>query len=159
MHEALFAQDGDTFAKSVHQSRTTTLTDWDSTQLKKKYFLCLGVFCNNLKIGSSCIFWSNLSHLFAFVKRISPKDMHTLQGAYKKALNYCFLNALNLHSQHFTNSNCIHSKLHTGAKTHFLSRNSLDFGSSKMWILWKMRFQKCEFCENWDFRNVNFVKN
>ena len=30
---------------------------------------------------------------------------------------------------------------------------------SKMWILWKMRFQKGEFCENWDFRKVNFVKN
>ena len=34
--------------------------------------------------------------------------------------------------------------VHTGAKTHFLSRNSLDFGS--------------EFCDNWDFRNVNFVE-
>ena len=30
---------------------------------------------------------------------------------------------------------------------------------SKMWILWKLRFQKYEFCENWDFKNVNFVKN
>ena len=48
---------------------------------------------------------------------------------------------------------------HTGAKPHFLSRNSLDFDSSKMWILWKMIFQKCEFCEKWYFRNVNFVKN
>ena len=28
-----------------------------------------------------------------------------------------------------------------------------------MWILWKMRFWKCEFCEKWDFENVNFVKN
>ena len=27
-----------------------------------------------------------------------------------------------------------------------------------MWIMWKLRFQKCEFYENWDFRNVNFVK-
>jgi len=26
---------------------------------------------------------------------------------------------------------------------------------SKMWILWKMRFQKCEFCENW---NVIFLE-
>ena len=26
-------------------------------------------------------------------------------------------------------------KEHTGAKAQFLSRNSLDFGSSKMWIL------------------------
>ena len=23
-----------------------------------------------------------------------------------------------------------------------------------MWILWKMRFQNCEFCEKWDFRKV-----
>ena len=29
---------------------------------------------------------------------------------------------------------------HTEAKTHFLSRNSLDFDISNMWILWKMRF-------------------
>ena len=28
-----------------------------------------------------------------------------------------------------------------------------------MWILWKMRFWKCEFCEKWDFDNVNFVKS
>ena len=27
-----------------------------------------------------------------------------------------------------------------------------------MWILWKMWFWKCEFCEKWDFENVNFVK-
>ena len=27
-----------------------------------------------------------------------------------------------------------------------------------MYILWKMIFLKCEFCEKWDFRNVNFVK-
>jgi len=30
---------------------------------------------------------------------------------------------------------------------------------SKMWILWKMRLWKCEFCENWDFEIVNLVKN
>ena len=29
----------------------------------------------------------------------------------------------------------------------------------KVWILWKMWFWKCEFCENWDFESVNFVKN
>ena len=29
----------------------------------------------------------------------------------------------------------------------------------KMWILWKMRFWKCEFIQKWDFQNVNFVKN
>ena len=28
-----------------------------------------------------------------------------------------------------------------------------------MWILWKMRFWKCEFCPKWGFENVNFVKN
>ena len=27
-----------------------------------------------------------------------------------------------------------------------------------MWILWKMRFWKGEFCEKWDFENVNCVK-
>ena len=29
----------------------------------------------------------------------------------------------------------------------------------KMWIFWKMRFWKREFCKKWDFVNVNFVKN
>ena len=29
----------------------------------------------------------------------------------------------------------------------------------KIWILWKMRFWNCEFCERWDFKNVNFVKS
>ena len=28
-----------------------------------------------------------------------------------------------------------------------------------MWILWKMKLWKCDFCENWSFENVNFVKN
>ena len=48
---------------------------------------------------------------------------------------------------------------HTRAKTNFLSRNYQEFDVWKMWILWKMRFWKCEFCEKWDFENVNFVKN
>ena len=51
-----------------------------------------------------------------------------------------------------------HPLKHTGVKTHFISRNSLDFDISKMWILWKLRFQKGEFCEKWDFRKVNSVK-
>ena len=42
---------------------------------------------------------------------------------------------------------------HTGAKTNFLSRNYQEFD------VWKMRLWKCEFCEKWDFENVNFVKN
>ena len=29
---------------------------------------------------------------------------------------------------------------------------------SELWILWKMWFQKCEFCQKWYFRKVNFVK-
>ena len=24
----------------------------------------------------------------------------------------------------------------------------------EMWILWKMRFQKGEFCKNWDFYDI-----
>ena len=32
-------------------------------------------------------------------------------------------------------------------------------GLWKAWILWKMRLWKYEFCEKWDFENVNFVKN
>ena len=38
--------------------------------------------------------------------------------------------------------------VNTGAKSNFLSRNSLEFDVWKMWILWKMYFE-----------NVNFVKN
>ena len=25
-----------------------------------------------------------------------------------------------------------------------------------MWFLWKLIFWKCDFCEKWDFENVNF---
>ena len=39
---------------------------------------------------------------------------------------------------------------HTGAKTNFLSRNY----STK-----NLMFKKSEFCDKWDFENVNFVKN
>ena len=28
----------------------------------------------------------------------------------------------------------------------------------KMWILWKMRFWNCEFCEEWVFENAIFLK-
>ena len=28
-----------------------------------------------------------------------------------------------------------------------------------MWILWKTRLWNSEFCEKWNFKNVNFVKN
>ena len=38
-----------------------------------------------------------------------------------------------------------HALRHTGAKINFLSKN--------------LMFQKCEFCEKWDFENVNFDKN
>ena len=38
--------------------------------------------------------------------------------------------------------------LHTRVKTKLLSRNYQEF------YVWK-----CEFCEKWDFENVNFVKN
>ena len=29
----------------------------------------------------------------------------------------------------------------------------------KMWILSKIRLWNCEFCQKWDFENVNFVKS
>ena len=48
---------------------------------------------------------------------------------------------------------------HTGAKTNILSRNYQEFYVWKMWILWKMIFSKSEFCEKWEFENVDFVKN
>ena len=28
-----------------------------------------------------------------------------------------------------------------------------------LWFPWKIRFSKCEFCQKWEFQNVNFVKN
>ena len=37
--------------------------------------------------------------------------------------------------------------------------NFVNNETLKMWILWKMRFWKCEFYQNCDFENVNFVKN
>ena len=46
---------------------------------------------------------------------------------------------------------------HDGAKSNFLSRNYQDVW--KMWILWNMRFWKCEFYDKWDFENMNFVKS
>ena len=27
-----------------------------------------------------------------------------------------------------------------------------------MWVLWKIRIWKCEFCEKWEFENMNFGK-
>ena len=50
---------------------------------------------------------------------------------------------------------------HTGTKINFLSKNYQEFDVWKMWIfvkneiaemwiLWKMRFQKGEFCKYWD---------
>ena len=62
------------------------------------------------------------------------------------------------------------SKAHTlGQNPTFYPKNPRNF-IWKMWMLWKMRFLKmwilwtmrhwnCEFCEKWDFENVNFVKN
>ena len=48
---------------------------------------------------------------------------------------------------------------HIGAKTFlFLSRNYQEFDVWKMWILWKMGFWNCEFCEKWDFEIVNFFE-
>ena len=40
--------------------------------------------------------------------------------------------------------------------TNFLFRNYQEFDVWKMFILWKMRVWKCEFCGKWDFQNVNF---
>ena len=37
---------------------------------------------------------------------------------------------------------------HTGAKHHFWFKNTLEY-----------EFEKCEFCEKWDFPIVSFVKN
>ena len=45
-----------------------------------------------------------------------------------------------------------------GQKPTFYSEIPLILIVFKIWILWRLRFQKCEFCENWDFKIVNFVK-
>ena len=63
---------------------------------------------------------------------------------------------------------------HIGAKTHSLTRDSLDFKASKMlimwkkmisemWILWKFGFHKGEFCKNgilemWILWKMRFLK-
>ena len=36
----------------------------------------------------------------------------------------------------------------TESITHYLKENVI----LKMWIMWKMRFWKCEFCEKWDLK-------
>ena len=41
---------------------------------------------------------------------------------------------------------------------HEISTMGPEIVNCELWILWKLRFQKCEFCEKWDFRNVNFVE-
>ena len=43
------------------------------------------------------------------------------------------------------------TRFHTGSKPNFLSKNCQEFEVWKMWILWKMRLLKCEFCKNWGF--------
>ena len=37
--------------------------------------------------------------------------------------------------------------------------NFVNNESLKLWISWKIRFWKCEFCEKWCFQNVNFWIN
>ena len=36
--------------------------------------------------------------------------------------------------------------------------NFVRYDTLEMWILWKLRFWKCEFCENYFFENVNLSK-
>ena len=45
-------------------------------------------------------------------------------------------------------------RLWIGRYVNFVKNETL-----KMWISWKMRFPKCEFCEKCHFVNVNLVKN
>ena len=101
--------------------------------------------------------------------------MSTLSTMYMRIYTYlhCFTTPFLVLPSHFL------SEKHTVAKDQFLSKKSMEFdfvncafwGKTgcismnfvkieifKMWILRKMRFQKCEFCRNWDFQNVNFVK-
>ena len=47
---------------------------------------------------------------------------------------------------------------HWGKRQLFIQKLPLVW-CLKMWILWKMRLCKCEFCEKWDFENVNFAKH
>ena len=57
----------------------------------------------------------------------------------------------------------------TGAKPNILSINYQEFDVWKLWIVkkwgfenvifWKMWFSKCDFCQKWDFQNVNFCPN
>ena len=53
---------------------------------------------------------------------------------------------------------CLQKNMNFEKNEIFESVNFVKIEILKMWILWKMRFWKCEFCENLDFENVNFVK-
>ena len=46
-------------------------------------------------------------------------------------------------------------------KCDFCKKKKCDwkFAILKMWILWKLWFWKCYFCEKCDFENVNFANN
>ena len=89
----------------------------------------------------------------------------TVQNSRRKSLSH--LDVYLLHQQNLSYSDWWHA--HWGENQLFtqkLPRNwffkNVKFVKNdtlKMWILWKLSFQKCEFCKNWDFRIVNFVKN
>ena len=50
--------------------------------------------------------------------------------------------------------------LYTLGQNHtFYPKNHLYLIFEIMWILWKMRFSRCYFCEKWDFQDKIFVKN
>ena len=52
--------------------------------------------------------------------------------------------------------NQVFTQFHTGAKPNFLSRNCQEFDVWKMWILWKMRLWKCEFCRKYVWKMWNW---
>ena len=61
-------------------------------------------------------------------------------------------------------SQCLKSTFFGSFATHwdknqFLIQKLPRIWCLKMWILWKVRLWKCEFCEKWDLENVNYVKN
>ena len=95
----------------------------------------------------NCIFCLFSNHLFTFCSKIKPNGGLDILNFSAVCLFYRSAVCLLLPNNQLS------------VNWDFENMNFVENRTLKMWILWKMRFQKCEFCEKQDFKNVNLVKN
>ena len=74
-----------------------------------------------------------------------------LKGLHLLLLVYILSFTLSLFRHHLCTKYFVGYEIHTGAKTNFLSRNSLEFDVWKMLFLWKIWSQKCKSCQKSHF--------